>query len=168
MKYNYYDSNKIVIHGKAVPGQTLAWGETKMLTADKIQSVNTTDYWGNVLYENSGLQRYKFNGKELDLVHGLRLYDYGARMYDQILGCWTSVDPMAAKYYHIKNKCMKRLFVKTTFFVLLGICFLSCNKRDGKTITLMPSLYIKSYDVTYKSDSIIIKENSKEKKEKRM
>lgn len=56
---------------------------------------------------------------------------------------------------------MKRLFVKTTFFVLLGICFLSCNKRDGKTITLMPSLYIKSYDVTYKSDSIIIKENSK-------
>ena len=42
MKYNYYDSNKIVIHGKAVPGQTLAWGETKMLTADKIQSVNTT------------------------------------------------------------------------------------------------------------------------------
>ena len=101
MKYNYYDSNKIVIHGKAVPGQTLAWGETKMLTADKIQSVNTTDYWGNVLYENSGLQRYKFNGKELDLVHGLRLYDYGARMYDQILGCWTSVDPMAEKYYHI-------------------------------------------------------------------
>ena len=159
MKYNYYDSNKIVIHGKAVPGQTLAWGETKMLTADKIQSVNTTDYWGNVLYENSrpttvlsngryillnqdstltwcsvekdhlgsnrvvreetsginrlqinhyypfgntfgeynhcdentDLQRYKFNSKELDLVHGLRLYDYGARMYDQILGCWTSV-----------------------------------------------------------------------------
>ena len=103
MKYNYYDSNKIVIHGKAVPGQTLAWGETKMLTADKIQSVNTTDYWGNVLYENSGLQRYKFNGKELDLVHGMRLYDYGARMYDQILGCWTSVDPMAEKYYHLKK-----------------------------------------------------------------
>ena len=117
--------------------------------------------------ENTDRQRYKFNGKELDLVHGLRLYDYGARMYDQILGCWTSVDPMAEKYYHLKNKCMKRLFVKTTFFVLLGICFLSCNKRDGKTITLMPSLYIKSYDVTYKSDSIIIKENSKEKKGKK-
>ena len=164
------DGTKLrVTHGKAVPGQTLAWGETKMLTADKIQSVNTTDYWGNVLYENcrpttvlsngryvllnqdstltwcsvekdhlgsnrvvrettpginrlqinhyypfgntfgeynhcdenTDLQRYKFNGKELDLVHGLRLYDYGARMYDQILGCWTSVDPMAEKYYHI-------------------------------------------------------------------
>ena len=25
----------------------------------------------------------------------------GVRMYDQILGCWTSVDPMAEKYYHI-------------------------------------------------------------------
>ena len=53
--------------------------------------------------ENTDLQRYKFNGKELDLVHGLRLYDYGARMYDQILGCWTSVDPMAEKYYHLKK-----------------------------------------------------------------
>ena len=51
--------------------------------------------------ENAGLQRYKFNGKELDLVHGMRLYDYDARMYDQRLGCWTSVDPMAEKYYHI-------------------------------------------------------------------
>lgn len=51
--------------------------------------------------ENPGLQRYKFNGKELDLVHGLRLYDYGARMYDDLLGCWTSVDPLAEKYYHI-------------------------------------------------------------------
>ena len=92
MKYNYYDSNKIVIHGKAVPGQTLAWGETKMLTADKIQSVNTTDYWGNVLYENSGLQRYKFNGKELDLMHGLRLYDYGAECMTKYLAVgqvWT-------------------------------------------------------------------------------
>ena len=63
MKYNYYDSNKIVIHGKAVPGQTLAWGETKMLTADKIQSVNTTDYWGNVLYENSRPTTVLSNGR---------------------------------------------------------------------------------------------------------
>ena len=46
MKYNYYDSNKIVIHGKAVPGQTLAWGETKTLAPDKMQSINTTVYWG--------------------------------------------------------------------------------------------------------------------------
>lgn len=51
--------------------------------------------------ENPSLQCYKFNGKELNLVHGLRLYDYGARMYDDLLGCWTSVDPMAEKYYHI-------------------------------------------------------------------
>ena len=49
--------------------------------------------------ENSGLQHYKFNGKELDLVHGLRLYDYGARMYDNLLGCWTSVDPLAENHF---------------------------------------------------------------------
>lgn len=67
MKYNYYDSNKIVIHGKAVPGQTLAWGETKMLTADKIQSVNTTDYWGNVLYENGRPTTVLSNGRYVRL-----------------------------------------------------------------------------------------------------
>ena len=46
-------------------------------------------------------QRYKYNGKELDRIHGLNLYDYGARLYDSALGRWTSVDPLAEKYYEI-------------------------------------------------------------------
>lgn len=58
---------------------------------------------------------------------------------------------------------MKKLIIKMTLSVLLGICFLSCNKRDGKTVTFMPSLYIESYDVIYKSDSIIIKANRKKR-----
>jgi hypothetical protein len=29
-----------------------------------------------------GIQKYKYNGKELDRTHGLDTYDYGARMYD--------------------------------------------------------------------------------------
>ena len=46
-------------------------------------------------------QRYKYNGKELDRIHGLNLYDYGARQYDAALGRWTSIDPLAEKYYEI-------------------------------------------------------------------
>ena len=46
-------------------------------------------------------QRYKYNGKELDRIHGLNLYDYGARQYDAALGRWTSIDPLAEKYYGV-------------------------------------------------------------------
>ena len=50
---------------------------------------------------NAGLQPYKYNGKELDLMHGLKWYDYGARMYDPILLTWNSIDPMCEKYYNV-------------------------------------------------------------------
>ena len=30
------------------------------------------------------MQSNKYNGKELDLMHGLNTYDYGARQYDPI------------------------------------------------------------------------------------
>lgn len=42
-----------------------------------------------------------YNGKELDRMHGLDWYDYGARMYDPATGLWTSTDPLAEKYYHV-------------------------------------------------------------------
>ena len=50
---------------------------------------------------NADLQPYKYNGKELDLTHGLNTYDYGARQYNSIVPSWTSVDPLAEKYYNI-------------------------------------------------------------------
>ncbi|MFN4197919.1 MAG: RHS repeat-associated core domain-containing protein, partial [Flavobacterium sp.] len=37
--------------------------------------------------------RYKFNGKELDVETGL--YYYGARYYNPQLSIWLSVDPLA-------------------------------------------------------------------------
>lgn len=46
-------------------------------------------------------QLYKYNGKELDTENGLNLYDYDARQMDIIFGRFTSVDPMAEKYYSI-------------------------------------------------------------------
>lgn len=48
---------------------------------------------------NNPVQPYKYNGKELDRKNGLNWYDYGARMYDPMLGRWHTVDPMAEKYY---------------------------------------------------------------------
>lgn len=48
---------------------------------------------------NDGLQRYKYNGKELDRMHGLNQYDYGARNYDPLLCRFTQIDPLCEKYY---------------------------------------------------------------------
>ena len=48
---------------------------------------------------NQSLQRYKYNGKELDRMHGLNLYDYGARQYDPLLCRFNTMDPLAEKYY---------------------------------------------------------------------
>ena len=47
----------------------------------------------------SGIQLYKYNGKEFDNMHGLNTYDYGARQYDPILARWDRVDPLCEKYY---------------------------------------------------------------------
>ena len=45
--------------------------------------------------KGESLQPYKYNGKELDLMHGLNTYDYGARQYDPILLKWDRVDQLA-------------------------------------------------------------------------
>ena len=49
--------------------------------------------------ETSGKQSYKYNEKELDRMHGLDWYDYGARMMDAALGRWHVIDMHAENYY---------------------------------------------------------------------
>lgn len=44
-------------------------------------------------------QKYKYNGKELQDELGLNMYDYGARNYDSARAGWTTLDPLAEKYY---------------------------------------------------------------------
>ena len=44
---------------------------------------------------------YRYNGKELEAMNGLNQMDYGARRRFAGLPIWTSVDPLAEKYYSI-------------------------------------------------------------------
>ena len=44
-------------------------------------------------------QPYKYNGKEFERKDGLNWMDYGARHYDAALGRFTTMDPLAEKYY---------------------------------------------------------------------
>ena len=59
--------------------------------------------YGGILSQstNQGVQKYKYGGKELDLMHGLDMYDFGARRQDPETGMFTSMDPMCEKYYNI-------------------------------------------------------------------
>ena len=56
--------------------------------------------WGDIsTYQ--GLQPFKYNGKELDRVHGLDWYDYGARRYDPAFAQFTQMDPLCEQYPHL-------------------------------------------------------------------
>lgn len=50
---------------------------------------------------NPNLQWFKYNGKELDTMYGLNLYDYSARAHDPLLGRFTTQDPLQEKCYEM-------------------------------------------------------------------
>ena len=56
--------------------------------------------YGDLSY-NAELQRNKYVGKEFDHIHGLDLYDHGARMYDAARIVWDRVDGLSEKSYRL-------------------------------------------------------------------
>ncbi|WP_370525534.1 RHS repeat-associated core domain-containing protein [Dysgonomonas sp. 521] len=73
--------------------------------------------FGSVFASTTGAEKqpYKYNGKELDRMHGLNLYDYSARYYESAIGRFTSVDPLAEKkpwltpYHYCSNNPINRI-----------------------------------------------------------
>ena len=154
-----------VTHKTAIANISVPMGQIKELTSGQVSQTHTTDYCGNVIYENGNLskilteegfvtvsgttltyhyylkdhqgnnrvvlhqngttveqvnhyypfgglfgegaatssQAYKYNGKELDRMHGLDWYDYGVRMYDAALGRFHTNDRFAEKYYSMST-----------------------------------------------------------------
>ncbi len=69
----------------------------------QVEQVNHYYPYGGLMAESTcgDVQRYKYNGKELDRMLGLDWYDYGARHYDGALTMWRTVDPLCENYYNI-------------------------------------------------------------------
>ena len=71
---------------------------------DAVEQVTHYYPYGGLMADIStgqGMQPYKYGGKELDRFGGLDLYDFGARQMDPLLPSFTSIDPMAEKYYSV-------------------------------------------------------------------
>lgn len=47
------------------------------------------------------MQPNKYNGKELDLMHGLNTYDYGARQYDPITVTLNGMEPLVPPDFYL-------------------------------------------------------------------
>jgi len=76
------------------------------IVADSTGTVEQANHYypfGALTGESTGsdVQRYKFNGKELDRLNNLNWYDQGARHYDAALTRFITIDPLAEKYYGI-------------------------------------------------------------------
>ena len=78
-------------------------GNVRMVVDENGGIVQVNDYYPFGALYGSGTgdaaQRYKYNGKELERMHGLDWYDYGARWMDPVLCRFTTMDPLCEKYY---------------------------------------------------------------------
>lgn len=71
------------------------------LSTDGSIKRHTSYYPFGMEWDESSDIEYAYNGKEKQEMHGFNMYDYGARFYDQTIGRWHSMDPLAEKYYSI-------------------------------------------------------------------
>lgn len=74
-----------------------------MSTTSPIMQETHYDPWGLELtgigFQYGGIKanKYLYNGKELIEDNGLEYYDYGARMYDPVVGRWWGVDALTGQ-----------------------------------------------------------------------
>ena len=68
----HLDNNREVVDAKGVVQQVTNYYPFGAPYADASATLNPS------------LKAYKYNGKELELMHGLDTYDYGARQYNPV------------------------------------------------------------------------------------
>ncbi len=70
-----------------------------------VEQVNHYYPYGGLMAESTGgnVQRYKYNGKELDGMHGWDCYDYGSRWYDASIIGWNCIDRLSEKNYRVSQ-----------------------------------------------------------------
>ena len=79
-------------------------GSTRVITDNSGNVVERNDYYpfggkhANSSYAQLTTNKQKFNGKELQTTGNTGFLDYGARMYDDVIGRWGVVDPHAERY----------------------------------------------------------------------
>ena len=94
-------------------------------------------------YPLSATNRYRFNGKERQPILSDDLLDYGARFYDATIRSWTTIDPLAEKYYHLSpyafagNNPMDNVDFD-------GRDYRRVINHDAKRITIEATYYYKS------------------------
>lgn len=98
---------------------------------------------------NPNLQWFKYNGKELDTMYGLNLYDYSARAHDPLLGRFTTQDPQQEKCYGMNpyGYCVNNPFRFVDYNGLYPIGFIKQYKRNVKRSILVGTSYIVLYPV---------------------
>ncbi len=83
---------------------------------------------------NIGLQPYLYCDKELDMMHGLNTYDFGARNYNPLLPMWDKVDPKASDMWLIYYVTPNQLFKDTRKFDNIDIILDPGTKVNEKFI----------------------------------
>lgn len=80
-------------------------GNVRVVADSNGKMVETNSYYpfGGMFTTSTSIQPYKYNGKELDRINELNLYDYGARYYDAAIGRWCMVDSLSEKYYSFNS-----------------------------------------------------------------
>ena len=99
--YVEYNGGSPVYHAYLTDHQ----GNVRMVVDESATAKQVNHYYpyGGLIAESTGgdVQRYKYNGKELDRMHGLDWYDHGARHNDAAIGRWHSMDEKCEKYYDV-------------------------------------------------------------------
>ena len=95
---------------------------------------------------DSDKQSRRYNGKELDRMHGLNTYDYGARQYNPVTARWDRMDPLCEKYYGVSpyaycgNNPMNRIDPDGRDVVIVGplanMALLQLQERIGNDVKL--------------------------------